>query len=328
LSSPTRTPSFDLDNQHETNTIPQCAALAAAGLGDRILTVNDTAYEERASTWWSASARLEPDCIVQPKDTEEVSKVLRVLNGTTGSFAVRSGGHSHWAGGSNVDKGVTIDLIHFKGATYDASTKLASVFPASRWADIFAILEGYGVAVPGGRDGNVGIGGFLTGGGNSYYTARAGFGCDSIVNAEVVLADGTIVNANKDGHPDLLRALKGGWANFGIVTRFDLETFPAGPVWGGIRASDVSQGELIADAMVNFTTNNYKNPDSAFLINWTYNPAMFTDILLAQVMMNTAGVERAPAFDQALEATELFSDFSTRSMSQVADAYLLPASRQ
>ena len=136
------------------------------------------------------------------------------------------------------------------------------------------------------------------------------------------------MQANRDSHPDLLRALKGGWANFGIVTRFDLESFPAGPVWGGIRASDRSQGDIVAGAMVNFTANQHKDRDSAYLINWTYNPAMSPDVLVAQVLINTAGVERAPAFDETLQASQLFDDFTTRSMSQVAESYLLPSGLQ
>jgi FAD/FMN-containing dehydrogenase len=255
-----------------------------------------------------------------------VSKIIRVLGAnSTADFAIRSGGHSHWAGGSNVDNGVTIDLGLLKGTEYDPATSLASVLPGGRWADVFKELEKHSVAVPGGRDGNVGVAGFLTGGGNSYYTGRAGFGCDSIVNVEIVLADGSIVNANKDTNPDLLKALKGGSGNLGIVTRFDLQTFPAGNVWGGIRASELSQGDAIAHAMVNFTNNNEKNPEAAYLINWTYNPGMSTDVLVAQVLVDTNGVERPAAFDEALDVPELFNDISVRPVSDMAESYVLPS---
>ena len=50
---------------------------------------------------------------------------------------------------------------------------------------------------------------------------------------QIVLADGSLVNANNNEHPDLFRALKGGSNNFGIVTRFDLHTYPQGDFWGG-----------------------------------------------------------------------------------------------
>ncbi|KAJ3550352.1 hypothetical protein NM208_g25 [Fusarium decemcellulare] len=303
-----------------------CAALADGGFKDQLLLPTQNEYEQRVDSWWSASSRLTPSCIVQPKNAADVSKIVRILGAnSTASFAIRSGGHSHWSGGSNVDDGVTIDLGLLKGTSYDSTTGLASILPGGRWADVFKVLETHGVAVPGGRDGNVGVAGFLTGGGNSYYTGRVGFGCDSIVNAEVVLADGSIVNANKDTHPDLLKALKGGSGNFGIVTRFDLETFSAGPVWGGIRASDLSQAEGIANAMVNFTDNNHNNPEAAYLINWTYNPSMSSDVLIAQVMVDTNGVERPPAFEEALQPSELFNDFSIRPVSDMAETYVLPS---
>ena len=73
-------------------------------------------------------------------------------------------------------------------------------------------------------------------GGVSFYLGQKGFACDNVVNMEVVLADGSIVNANALERPDLFRALKGGSNNFGIVTRFDLETYPQGQLWGGFIA--------------------------------------------------------------------------------------------
>lgn len=308
--------SFDM-----TDLSSQCAKLAAKGL--QVLVPSEDSYETRVDSWWSADARLTPTCIVQCKSTSDVSKAVRVLSSCGTDFAIRSGGHSHWAGGSNVDSGVTIDLGLIKGTSYDASTGLASILPGGRWGDVFEALEPYGVAVPGGRDGNVGIAGFLTGGGNSYYTGRAGFGCDAIVNAEIVLADGSVVNANKTSHADLWKALKGGSGNFGIVTRFDLAAFPAGLIWGGISASNISQADVIANAMVNFTDNYDKNPEAAYLINWTYNPSIASEVVVAQVMVDTTGVEKPPAFDEALKATQLFNDFTVRNMSNMANAYVL-----
>ncbi|EEY22449.1 6-hydroxy-D-nicotine oxidase [Verticillium alfalfae VaMs.102] len=234
--------------------VEACEALLSAGLGDQVLAVADAAYEACLESWWSSSSRLRPACIARPNNAQNAATVVRVLGqNTTSNFAVRSGGHSHRAGGNNIDGGVTIDLGYPKATTYNTETDIASIEPASRWGDAFLALERSGVAVPGGRDSNVGIGGFLTGGGNSYYTGLYGFGCDSVVNAEIVLADGSIINANKYSHPDLLKAPKGGWGNFGIVTRFDLETFPSKPLWGSIRASEKSHTAAVGAAMVNFT---------------------------------------------------------------------------
>ena len=58
-------------------------------------------------------------------------------------------------------------------------------------------------------------------------------GTDQSKFEQVVLAFGKIINVNETSYPDLFRSLKGGSNNFGVVTRFDMETFKQGPYWGG-----------------------------------------------------------------------------------------------
>ena len=101
------------------------------------------------------------------------------------------------------------------------------------WSDVYSYLEPHGLAVPGGRIGPVGVPGLLLAGGVSFYGNQVGWACDSVVNYEIVLADGSLVEANKDHHPDLFWALKGGSSNFGIVTRFDVQTIRSPKIWGG-----------------------------------------------------------------------------------------------
>lgn len=307
----------------------QCDALIAAGLGTQLLLPGDAAYEPRVNSWWSATSRLRPWCIVQPRTTKDVSKALRALSELgTGGFAVRSGGHSHWAGGSNIDNGVTIDLMHFNTTTYNPKTKTASLGPAQRWGDVFKTLEAKGVMVAGGRDGNVGVGGLVTGGGNSYYTGRQGFACDNVVNAEVVLANGRVVDANAHSNRDLWKALKGGSGNFGIVTRIDMEAFPAGQLWGGIRASDKSETPALVKSLIDFTNNNHKSPEAAYIINFTYQPSISPDVVVAQVLIDTKGVENAPMFKEIQQIPEFFNDLKKRPMSGVANDYLLPSGKR
>jgi FAD/FMN-containing dehydrogenase len=131
-------------------------------------------------------------------------------------------GHTQWAGSNNVEQGVTIDLGRMNDVTYDAHSKLVSLQPGSRWGDVYEKLLNHSVCFTDGRDGDVGIGGFLTGGGNSYYAGLYVLACDNVANFEVVLANGDIFNANAKSHSDLWTTLKGGSGNFGIVTRFDM----------------------------------------------------------------------------------------------------------
>ena len=77
--------------------------------------------------------------------------------------------------------------------TYDTNTNVASIQPGTTWATVYGDLEPYGVTVAGGRTGTVGIGGFILGGGNTFFAAREGFGCDNVVNFEIVLANGYVL---------------------------------------------------------------------------------------------------------------------------------------
>tara|TARA_R110002003_G_scaffold109_12_gene9219 strand:+ start:3163 stop:3810 length:648 start_codon:yes stop_codon:yes gene_type:complete len=96
-------------------------------------------------------------------------------------------------------------------------------------------------------------------GGISLFSAERGWVCDSLVNLQIVLASGAVVNANATSNSNLFAALKGGGNNFGVVTRFDFETFTQGPIWGGTvtynSSSDVDRRLLTAFA-------HYKQPES------------------------------------------------------------------
>jgi FAD/FMN-containing dehydrogenase len=248
------------------------AKLKAAGIREILVLPETQLYTDRISSYWSDCAKLHPWAIIQPRTTEEVSLVVKTLVAIPEcKFAIRSGGHTYWTGSNNIQDGVTIDLGLIDSIKYDAITKIASLGPGGQWKFVYAELEKHGVMVPGGRVGNVGIGGLLLGGGNTFFTCRKGFACDNVVNYEVVLADGSIVSANKDENKDLFLALKGGSNNFGIVTRFDMETFEHTGIWGGVGMyPNTTTPELIA-GFVSFTQNLANEPASSLLGFWGYS---------------------------------------------------------
>jgi hypothetical protein len=95
-------------------------------------------------------------------------------------------------------------------------------------------------------------------GGLSFYSARKGFVCDSVRNFEIVLAGGQIVNANAKENPDLWIALRGGSNNFGVVTRFDIETFEQGDFWGGSIRFNISLAPKLLEEFHRFDASvNY-----------------------------------------------------------------------
>ena len=273
-------------------------------------------------TYWSLSAALEPWCMVMPKTVDDVSAAITTIVENQCPFGIRGGGPGTHALANSLEEGVTIDMGksittqpsnlvscvnrigNFNETTYDKDTKIASVGPGGHWGDVYDALTPQGVTVTGGRAGSVGVGGFLTGGGNSFHSASHGFACDQVQNFELVLADGSVVNANKDENADLWQSLKGGSGNFGLVTRYDLYAIefedPSEPyIWGGIVGYDYAQTVPIIDAFVNFTDNVPNDVYSSSIMGWGYNPAS-GGFSIRCVLDNVANEAYPAAFDEYL----------------------------
>ncbi|CAJ2499615.1 Uu.00g024680.m01.CDS01 [Anthostomella pinea] len=304
--------------------IPPCDALTDAGLGDRLLFATDADYEPQIATWWAENARKRPYCLVMPQSSEEVSTALTALvnvNDGAGDWhiAVRSGGHSS-TGSSSIANGVIIDLSNMNTSTYDAEANVAKIQPGARWNKAYAELDKEGVTVAGGRDGGVGVGGFLLGGGISYYSGRMGFGCDTVVNFEVVLADGAIVNANETANADLWRALKGGGSNFGIVTRYDMEAIPAQDLYYDSRLLSSVYSDAVVDAAVGFADQDQSLADNHLITFFSHDTSTSPDIHAATIYVNTQGngsVETA--FDKVQDLPALYNTTVVQSMAEAAN---------
>lgn len=167
--------------------------------------------------------------------------------------------------------------------SYNATTKVASIGPGATWQSVYELLAPAGVTVAGGRAGGIGAGGFITGGGNSFFSTSHGWACDNIQAFEVVLADGSTVLARRGGdggdggeHEDLWRALKGASGNLGFVTRFDMYVIdfadPAVPdIWGGLAFYDLSDTDAVIDAYVDFVEHNHEDKNSSTMLYWVYD---------------------------------------------------------
>jgi FAD/FMN-containing dehydrogenase len=224
-------------------------------------------YQALVEGSWTLETQRSPWCFVHPSTTCEVSETLKTLRSAgkgAGDWhvAIRSGGH----GGDkqcSITNGVINDLTQLNAMTYNTETNIASVGTGSRWGDTYAALEEYGVSVTGGRQSVVGVGGLLLGGGVGWHTPRRGFGSDRVINYEVVLASGTVISANASVHSHLWRALKGGSSNFGIVTRFDIEAFPANNLTLERRTIGEEHTDEYIDAIVNFADLDQSFQDNA-----------------------------------------------------------------
>ncbi|KAI0468966.1 FAD-binding domain-containing protein [Xylaria cf. heliscus] len=261
---------------------------------------NERIYEERVESYWSLTSQLTPNCFVLPRDSEEVSLLIKTLvKHTQCEFAIRGGGHSSTAGANNIEDGVTIDLSLLNSTTYDPVTGLASIGPGSRWLNVYRTLDPLGVGVPGGRIGTVGVGGLLTGGGCSLYLYRQGFACDSVHSLEVVLADGNIVTASSEENKDLYEALKGGGSNFGIVTRFYMTTFRASPIWSASLVHPESAGQAHIAGIKKWIDDVERYQNSSAIVFWSYRPALKQTIIVTG-LADVSGTANPPILNGLL----------------------------
>ena len=201
-------------------------------LRGRVVTPEDADYDAlRVVVLGGADPR--PAVIVRPLDDADVAMAVACARDAGLPLAVRSGGHSG-AGHGTVDDGLVIDLRDLTGLDIDVEGRTAWVGAGLTAGAVTAATAAHGLAVGFGDTGSVGVSGITLGGGVGYLSRAHGLTVDNLLAADVVLADGRVVRADADQHPDLFWALRGGGGNLGVVTRLHLRLHPLDGVVGGM----------------------------------------------------------------------------------------------
>ncbi|KAK8036503.1 FAD-binding domain-containing protein [Apiospora marii] len=232
---------------------------------------------------------LSPQCILQPESSLDVSRALLISTFLGSHFSVRSGGHNPNIGFSSIgSEGMLIDMAKLDQVTVpQPGGSIASIGPGNRWGKVYETLSAAGRMAVGGRANDIGVGGLLLGGGLSYWSSIHGLAC-----SKVVLGNGSIVNANQKSNPDLWWALKGGGANFGIVTRFDIETIDNNQIWFEGLLVDADQQDKLIEAAVDYAAEAEDDVDASA----TYN-------------LGSTGGAVYLAYNKPVERPELFQRF-------------------
>ena len=168
--------------------------------------------------------------------------------------SVRGGGHNV-AGNAVCEGGLMIDLTLMNGIRVDPAARTARAQAGTTWREFDRETQVYGLATTGGAVSSTGIAGLTLGGGFGWLGRGYGLACDNLLSADVVLADGSVVTASKDQHPDLFWGLKGGGGNFGIVTSFEYQLYPVGQVLGGMLVYPFERAKEILAAYRDFNAS-------------------------------------------------------------------------
>jgi FAD/FMN-containing dehydrogenase len=205
----------------------------AAAVRGRVVDRGDAAYDE-ARALYNGMIDKHPAAIAYCADADDVAAAVKFANDRDLRVAVRCGGHNG-AGLGSVDDGIVLDLSDMHEVTVDHGAKTVQVQGGAKLGQVDAATHHYSLAVPAGIISTTGVGGLTLGGGVGHLTRKCGLTIDNLIGATVVLADGSIVEADEEREPDLFWALRGGGGNFGVVTEFrfrchDVGTVDAGPV--------------------------------------------------------------------------------------------------
>lgn len=200
-------------------------------LRGRLIRPSDADYDD-ACALCNGMIDKRPRLIVPCADVADVIAAVNFAREQGLLLAVRGGGHSGPGLGS-CDDGLVINLSMLRGIRIDPVRRTVRVDPGCTSGDVDHATHPFGLAVPFGIVSTTGVAGLTLSGGTGYLTRKFGLTIDNLIEADVVLADGSFVRASPSENADLFWGLRGGGGNFGVVTSFLFQAHPVKMVYAG-----------------------------------------------------------------------------------------------
>jgi FAD/FMN-containing dehydrogenase len=203
----------------------------AAGVRGEVIRGSDAGYDD-ARALYNGMIDKRPLLIVRCADAGDVMAAVNFGRDNKLPVAIRGGGHNG-PGFASVDGGLVIDMSTMRGARVDPKNHTVRVGAGCTTGEVDHATHAFGQAVPFGIISTTGVAGLTLSGGHGYLSRQYGLAVDNLIEADVVLADGSFVTTSETENADLLWALRGGGGNFGVVTSFLFRTSPAKTLYGG-----------------------------------------------------------------------------------------------
>jgi FAD/FMN-containing dehydrogenase len=218
-------------------------------VGGRVLVPGDDGYDVARQTWNAATFDQRPALVVMPAGAEDVAVAVRFAREHELSIGVQGGGHGH---PRPINDAL---LVNFAGMQSVQITErgTAQIEAGARWSGVIQAAHTYGLAPLNGFSGSVGVTGYTLGGGIGWMARQYGAASGSLRRADVVTADGDLLQVSAEDYADLFWGVRGGGGNFGIVTSLALELFPVREVFGGFIAYPLSEGRQVLTAYADWT---------------------------------------------------------------------------
>ncbi|MDA9491220.1 FAD-binding oxidoreductase [Bradyrhizobium sp. CCBAU 11361] len=196
-------------------------------LRGKVCLPGEAGYDE-ARTIWNAMIDRQPSAVVRCRGAADIMRAVSFAREHGALLAVRAGGHNI-AGNAVCEGGLLIDLSLMRGVRIDPVSCTARVEPGATLGDFDREAQAFGLATPLGINSTTGVAGLTLGGGFGWLSRKFGLAVDNLISADVVSADGKLVQASATENPDLFWALRGGGGNFGVVSSFEFRLHPVGP---------------------------------------------------------------------------------------------------
>ena len=217
----------------------------AAVMRGRLVMPGDKDYDEERKVYNGMIDKY-PGLIAKCVDVADVMAAVNFARENELLLAVRGGGHN--GGGLGLcDGGMVIDLEGLKFILVNTENQTVKVGGGNLWGEVDHATHPFGLAIPAGIISTTGVGGLTLGGGVGHLSRKYGLTIDNLLEADMVLADGSFVTVNKDQHPDLFWAIRGGGGNFGIVTSFTFQAHAVKNVYGGPTLWPIEKTEEIME---------------------------------------------------------------------------------